>query len=559
MNRLKKYLAAFVAAAMLCAVGCTSTEGVSGTDIISDSTSTSTSSIFSDTSEDTGLTSSESTSDASHDESESNTPTESTTPAESTTPTASTSDGATESNNTTTQQQAQTKPAESTLVVTYSSSNSWEESGAICTQLDFIVNNNSSKPMSSWKLTIDFGQTVEIMQNWNSSVSPNGNNSISVSNVEYNGELPSGSETAFGIIVKTPASVNNISVTAGGADVGTSSNTKPSQPQQTTTTATTIAPSQPEIGEVEVTNKAGLVSEHGQLSVKGTDLVDKNGSPIQLRGVSTHGIQWFPQFANKQAFKHLRDEWNINVIRLAMYTGAGEGYTDSTKAGIEQTVQDAVDACIELDMYVIVDWHILQDQSPQVRKADSLRFFEYMSAKYADYPNIIYEICNEPNGYATWGGDIKPYAKEVIPVIRRNDPDSVIIVGTPTWSQDIDKALADPLSYDNVMYALHYYAATHTDWLRDRLKKCYNSGLPIIVSEFGNCDASGNGSNNFKEAEKWLDLLDSLNISYMNWSLCDKNEAASILRPGASSTGGWSDSNLTENGKFMKQWFKNKA
>ncbi len=453
---------------------------------------------------------------------------------------------------TTTASTAATKPAEKKLTVSYNISNTWQEGGKECTQIEFVVKNGKPTPAESWNLTLDFGQEVEVMQSWNVNVTSAGS-SLKASNVEYNGAIAAGGETSFGCIVKTSSEVKKITSSTSSVQ---GSNTSVQQPADTTTAATT--PSKPPVEEnIEITNRAGLVSVHGQLSVKGTNLVDKNGEPVQLRGVSTHGIQWFPAFANKQLFKHLRDEWNTNVIRLAMYSGAGEGYTDSTKAGIEKTVQDAVDAAIELDMYVIIDWHVLQDQSPQVRKADALRFFEYMSEKYADYPNVIYEICNEPNGYATWSGDVKPYAEEVIPVIRKNDPDSVIIVGTPTWSQDIDKALADPLDYDNIMYALHYYAATHTDWLRDRVKSCYNSGLPIMVTEFGNCDASGNGNNDFGQAEKWLNLLDSLNISYMNWALCDKAETASLLRPGASTTGGWSNDQLTDNGKFMKNWFRN--
>ena len=449
----------------------------------------------------------------------------------------------------------------SSLSVSYNIGSSWEDSGRQCTQLDFVVKNSTGGDISHWKLTLDLGQDVEVMQIWNASAAESSGSQLHIGNAEYNGQIANGAETTFGCIVKTDKAVQNIDITADGQKVSSSVGGGNNGGNGNDNSGTASTPPQdvqkpPAESDIEVTGKYGLVSDCGQLSVKGTDLVGADGTPVQLRGISTHGIQWFPAFANKSVFKYLRDEWNINVIRLAMYTGAGEGYTDSTKSGIEQTVQNAVDACIELDMYVIVDWHILQDQSPQVRKSDALRFFDYMSEKYADYPNVIYEICNEPNGYASWSGDVKPYAEEVIPVIRKNDPDSVVIVGTPTWSQDIDKALADPLDFDNVMYALHYYAATHTDWLRDRLKNCYNSGLPVMVTEFGNCDASGNGANNFGEAKKWLELLDSLNISYMNWSLCDKAEAASLLKPGASPTGGWKDSVLSENGIFMRDWLK---
>ncbi len=306
-------------------------------------------------------------------------------------------------------------------------------------------------------------------------------------------------------------------------------------------------------------SESGLVSKHGQLSVKGRNLVDKNGNPIQLRGMSTHGITWFPDFVNENAFKTLRDDWNTNVVRMAMYVdewGNGSCYMHN-KNGSRQLLEKGVDLCIKLDMYTIIDWHVLNPGNPMNYVNEASEFFTDMSKKYASYPNIIYEICNEPNSGADWDNCIKPYAEKIIPIIRANDPDAVIIVGTPTWSQDIDKALANPLKFDNVMYALHFYAATHTDFLRDRVKKCADAGLPIFASEFGMCDASGGGGNNFGEATKWLNLFDEYNISYCNWALADKNETCCAIRPGGGANGNWNEGQLSESGKWIRNWFKN--
>ncbi len=304
---------------------------------------------------------------------------------------------------------------------------------------------------------------------------------------------------------------------------------------------------------------SGIVSQHGQLSVKGTNIVDKNGNPYQLRGMSTHGITWFPDFVNENAFKTLRDDWKTNVVRVAMYVDEwsnGQCYM-SNKEGSRQLLEKGVDLCIKLDMYTIIDWHVLNPGDPTKYTNEAKEFFDYISRKYAAYPNIIYEICNEPNSGADWNGKIKPYAETIIPVIRANDPDAIIIVGTPTWSQDIDQALANPLKFDNVMYAIHFYAATHTDWLRDRVKTCHDGGLPIFASEFGMCDASGGGANNFDQASKWLSLFDQLNISYCNWALADKQETCCVISPGAGANGGWSENNLTESGKWIRNWFRN--
>ncbi len=302
-----------------------------------------------------------------------------------------------------------------------------------------------------------------------------------------------------------------------------------------------------------------IVSQHGQLSVKGTNIVDKNGDTYQLRGMSTHGITWFPDFVNENAFKTLRDDWKTNVVRLAMYVdewGNGSCYM-SNKQGSREMVEKGIDLCIKLDMYCIVDWHVLNPGDPSRFTNEAKEFFDYISRKYGNYPNIIYEICNEPNSGADWDNNIKSYAEQIIPVIRANDPDSIVIVGTPTWSQDIDRALANPLKYDNVMYALHFYAATHTDWLRDRVKTCVNSGLPVFVSEFGMCDASGGGANDFNQATQWLNLFDSLNISYCNWALANKNETCCAIGSWAGANGNWNESELTESGKWIRNWFKN--
>lgn len=298
---------------------------------------------------------------------------------------------------------------------------------------------------------------------------------------------------------------------------------------------------------------------HGVLSVSGADLVDEHGEKMQLRGMSTHGIAWFPGFVSMETFRFLRDEWNTNCVRLAMYTHEYNGYcAGGDKEWLKGLVKNGVEYATELGMYVIVDWHVLNEQNPLTYKEEALKFFDEMSGLYADYGNVIYEICNEPNGSGSWN-DVTAYANEVIPVIRENDPDSVIIVGTPTWSQDIDQALNSPLGYDNIMYALHFYAATHTDWLRSRMENCVNSGLPVFISEFGMCDASGNGAIDTYQSEQWKALIDKYGTSYMCWNLANKNESSSILRESCRKLSGWTDDDLSEQGRLIRGWFTSES
>lgn len=293
---------------------------------------------------------------------------------------------------------------------------------------------------------------------------------------------------------------------------------------------------------------------HGKLSVSGTRLVDKNGNTYQLRGASTHGIAWFPQYVSHDAFKYLRDSFGANVVRIAMYTGEYAGYcSGGNKEELKNLVRKGVDAATQLGMYVIIDWHILSDCNPQQNKAEAISFFSEMSSLYKNQDNVIYEICNEPNGGTPWA-DIKAYAMEVIPAIRGNDSDAIIVVGTPTWSQDVDVASFDKITgYDNIMYALHFYAATHKQWIRDKAQTAINNGLALFVTEFSICDASGNGALDINEANLWLDFLNKNGISFVGWSLSNKAESSAMFQSWCGKTADFEESELSEWAKWLKE------
>ena len=292
----------------------------------------------------------------------------------------------------------------------------------------------------------------------------------------------------------------------------------------------------------------GGVTENGWLQVRGTQLCNESGDPVVLRGMSTHGLQWYGQFANGQSIRNTA-AWGANVFRVAMYTGEG-GYLSQPEV-MEARAIAAVDAAVSADLYVILDWHILSDGNPSDHTAEAAAFFDRMSRRYADCPAVLYEICNEPNGNVTWSGDVKPYAETVIRAIRANSPQAVILVGSPTWSQDIDKAAADPLTGDNLMYTLHFYAGTHGQWLRDRIDRVMAKGLSVFVSEWGASRADGGGGVFPEETKQWLDFLAARGVSWCSWSLCDKNESSAALKPGTPATRAWTAEDLTESGRLV--------
>ena len=296
---------------------------------------------------------------------------------------------------------------------------------------------------------------------------------------------------------------------------------------------------------------------HGRLQVVGTKLVDQYGNPYQLKGASTHGMAWFPQYVSYDTFKYLKESFGVNVVRLAMYTAEYNGYSEGgDKNYLKNLVKQGIQAATDLGLYVIIDWHILADQTPHKYKGDAVEFFREMSSTYKNYDNVIYEICNEPNGSTSWA-DIKAYANEIIPVIRANDKDAIIIVGTPTWSQDVDLASKDKITgCDNIMYALHFYAATHKQWLRDKAQTAINNGCALFVSEFSICDASGNGGIDINEANKWMEFLNKNNISYVGWNLSNKAETSAMFQSWCGKISGFDDSELTEWAKWLRSVIK---
>ncbi len=334
------------------------------------------------------------------------------------------------------------------------------------------------------------------------------------------------------------------------------STTAPEQTSVPETVEAQPAETEPPSSEALSVDASTPYGQHGALHVENGKLTDENGNTVQLYGMSTHGIAWFPQYINYDSLRTLRDDWNTNCIRLAMYTAEYGGYcAGGDKEQLKQLVKDGVSYATELGMYVIVDWHISSDCDPNQNKDEAIAFFREMAEVFADNDNVLYEICNEPNGGTSWDS-IKSYAEEVIPVIRAQKPDAVILVGTPTWSQEIDKAAASPLDDSNVMYTLHFYAGTHKDDLRNRLETCVQNGLPVFVSEFGMCDASGNGANDFVSTTKWLDLLNKYQISFCCWNLANKDESSSVFKASSTALSDWTDDDFNESGRWIRDYFR---
>jgi len=294
-------------------------------------------------------------------------------------------------------------------------------------------------------------------------------------------------------------------------------------------------------------SQSTIVSKYGALSVKGNYIIGQYGDTVQLRGMSLFWSQWKGAFYNPKGIEWLRDDWKCTIIRAAM--GVEEGGYLLNKAMEQEKVERVVKAAINLGIYVIIDYHSHHAHS---NPKPAIQFFAKMAQKYGKYPNVLYEIYNEPLKDISWADDIKPYAEKVIKTIRQYDPDNIVLCGTRQWSQLVAEASLNPLSDSNTAYTLHFYAASHKAALREQAERALKNGIALFVSEFGTCEYTGDGKLDSISTKEWWRFLDKHKISWCNWAISDKEETASALYLGANWGGHWKDRQITPSGKLVQ-------
>ena len=428
------------------------------------------------------------------------------------------------------------------LEVSVTVANHWESDGRFFYQYDVTAENRTEQPVADWSARIP-SDACEVTQCWNCDARFS-DGAIAVEPLGYARRAePGQAVTGIGMIVAYPAAQALPGAAAEGDAL-----LPPAQPEEgAAAEGDALLPSaQPEEDEA-----AAVVAPAGRLFVSGGRLVNAEGQPVALRGVSTHGIGWFPEYVNADAFRTLRDDYGVNAIRIALYTEESGGYcTGGDRQQLSRLVAEGVACATELGMYAIIDWHTLSDGDPNRHADEAEAFWREMAQAYAGQDNVLYEICNEPNGGTTWAS-VRAYAQRIIPVIREYDGDAVILVGTPNWCQQLDGPVGSPVDDDNVMYTLHFYATTHGQALRDELERALDQGLPVFISECSICEASGNGRVDYASADAWMALIRRRGLSYVAWNLSNKDEAAALIRSDCEKRSGWTEAELSETGKWF--------
>jgi endoglucanase len=289
---------------------------------------------------------------------------------------------------------------------------------------------------------------------------------------------------------------------------------------------------------------------NGALSVKDGQVVNQHGVPPQLHGLSFSWSIWQGRkYYNTDVVDWICKDFKVSLIRASMAVQPDHGYLQEPDSQ-KQLIVNVVDEAIRKGVYVLIDWH---DHNGYLHIPQSKQFFGEMAKRYKGVPNVIYEIWNEPER-VTWD-TVKNYAVQVIAEIRKYDPDNLIVVGSPHWDQDVDVAAASPITgFKNIAYSFHFYASdpNHQDGLRAKADKAIKMGLPLLVTEWGVGEASGNGVFDLDENKKWVEWMAQNKLSWVNWNITDKDETTALLKPGASADGGWEEDDLTPDGVYVR-------
>ncbi|MCO8276767.1 cellulase family glycosylhydrolase [Actinoplanes sp. TRM 88003] len=400
-------------------------------------------------------------------------------------------------------------------------------------QGEYTITNGGSSAINGWQVEFTLPAGTSAGSYWDSLLTQSGQR-YTFRNREYNGTIAPGATVKFGFVGSGPGSPSACLLNGASCTGGTT-------PPPTTTP--------PPAGTTPV-------AKNGQLRVCGKQLCNAQGKPIQLRGMSTHGLQWYANCVNDASLNVLANEWNADVLRISMYIQEGGYETDP--AGFTAKVHDYIEKATARGMYAIVDWHMLSPGDPNFNLARARTFFTEIANRHKNKTNILYEIANEPSD-VHWSS-IKSYADQLIPVIRAQDPDGVVLVGTEDWSslgasgdgQGVARILANPVNASNIMYTFHFYAASHDDYylntFRDAIAK-----LPMFVTEFGTQTASGDGGNNFGQAQRYLDLMAQNKVSWVNWNFSDDFRTGAVFTTGTCAAGAYSGtSRLKEAGVWIR-------
>jgi hypothetical protein len=325
------------------------------------------------------------------------------------------------------------------------------------------------------------------------------------------------------------------------------------------------------------------------IHISGNHFVDGSGQTIQLRGASISGLEtvavqgwdpsnpWGSQSGEATPNWKLLKNWNMNIVRLPLNEASWLGYkcADATGAlrdpdpghNYQATVKQGVAEATAAGLYVIIDLHLTAPknfcplaQNPMADAENSISFWKSVATTFKGYPNVLFELFNEPFMYwlatpntewqaAMQGGMVTQYVtgaptpyqaayswktagmQQMLDTVRATGATNPVLIAGIQWSGDLSKWLdnAPKDSLKQIAAVWHPYPAYGTTWgtmpytlpsggaaAYANAQAILNAGIPVILTETGDRNAPGTVGAPFMS--KLLPWADKAGVSYLGWT-----------------------------------------
>lgn len=296
---------------------------------------------------------------------------------------------------------------------------------------------------------------------------------------------------------------------------------------------------------------------NGPYTVKGNTILDAGGKPYLFHGIGRDSLEyscWGDGHFDRQELSYLGPGanhyavtyWGANTVRLPLSEGIwlyGQSSQSCSASQYQALVKQTVDTLTNLHLNVILDlqWSDAGGQSTQaggpwaVPDADSVTFWRQVAGIYKAYPNVLFELFNEPHpsSWTCWLAACSitdtNYSQgcnctmtvtfngvgmqALVDAVRGSGAANLVLVAGMNWGFDLSRIAGYPIHGTNIVYDTHPYPYVEkmpNNW--DAAFGKISATYPVISAESGEYDC---GTSFMSQL---LAYFDAHRISWIAWA-----------------------------------------
>ena len=233
------------------------------------------------------------------------------------------------------------------------------------------------------------------------------------------------------------------------------------------------------------------------IEVKNNKFINAKGDTILFRGLSIADPDKIESegYWNKNLFTKAKDLGTM-LVRIPVHPAA---WRARTPIKYLELLDQAVEWCTELEMYVIIDWHsignlklgLFQDPQYETSIAETFNFWRIISNHFSGNNTVaFYELFNEPTlnfgklGSMSWD-EWKEINEELISLTRSFDKETIPLVATFDWAYDLTPLHINPVEVElnhmpSQKFATKGIVSTYRSFLAFKLINSSLIYLPFI-------------------------------------------------------------------------------